>query len=124
MFSVSFNFFFFFNTFNYQFFNYYLLNNSQVNSMFSVYNLLNSFSYYFFIGISFIIVSHVIISVVREYLEFDMEENSRAHRLFIWYIDFKDIYILPKLGLKKEFDPIDFILNPNSLSKPIFRRHL
>lgn len=61
--------FFFFNKLNYVYFNYYLLNNSQGNSMVSVYKILNSFTYYFFIGFTFIVVSHVIISLMYDYCE-------------------------------------------------------
>lgn len=116
--------FFYFNKLNYVYFNYYLLNNNQSNSMISVYKVLNTFTYYFFIGFTFIVLSHVIISLMYEYCDNHCDPDGEFSKWLIWYNDVRDIHILPIFGIKEEFDPIDFIQNPNSLSKPIFRKHL
>lgn len=91
--------------------------------MIGVYFFVNSTWYMIFIGISFVIVSYVLIRLFKSLFDYHLDEDHRLARSLTWFLDQWEVYVSSKFKKQEPIDILEFINSPNSLPKPIFKSY-
>lgn len=109
---------------NYRCYDYCLLNSNQTNSMIGIYFYVNSTWYMVFIGISFIIISHILILLFNVLFEYHLDEDHMLARSLTWFLDQWDFYMPSTFKKQKKIDILEYINGPDILpTKQVFKSY-